>query len=160
METVGPMTTTEPLDARDLHGRRNDDIHKAGKHRAENKARIAERHGDAACEGCSHAAEEGKRAAKEDRAAEFRKEQVDERADACAEECRGRAERAAGRAVGDDRNDERRCHDGQQLLDSEEDRLAEFRPVLDSEDHVHDWFPRSVFLVLLMWFCIQACLRR
>ena len=150
----------EPLDARDLHGRRNDDIHKAGKHRAENKACIAERHGNAACEGCSHAAEEGKRAAKEDRAAEFRKEQVDERADACAEECRGRAERAAGRAVGNDRNDERRRHDGQQLLDGEEDRLAEFRPVLDSEDHVHDWFPRSVFWVLLMWFCIQACLRR
>lgn len=50
----------DPADAREFDGDRNDDVHKTREHRADEKAQIAKRHRNAACERCRHRADESK----------------------------------------------------------------------------------------------------
>ena len=135
----------DPANTGNFNDNCNQNVDKSCQNGAYDQAGIAERHGHAACKRGGHAAEEGEGAAEEDRAAEFGEKQVDECADACAQQRGGGAESAAGGAVDDDGHDQCRGHDGQKLLNRKDQRLAEFRLVLYSVDHVHCFVLRLIY---------------
>ena len=109
---------------------------------APQRAQIAQGHGGRAGKGGAHGADEGEGGAKKDGALGTGEQQIDNGAKTCAEEG-GSGAHAHGEAgvchgIVDDSGDSQSSgHNGQQLLESENDALGEFGLVLDAEDELH-----------------------
>ena len=111
----------DPCNPCEFYNDCDDNIHKAGKNRAQNQAEEAELHGNAACKGREHGADESERRAEKHGAAEFGEQKVHKCADSCAHERGGR-----GQAVADDIRHGDGCrHNCQQLLHCKHEHLAE-----------------------------------
>ena len=134
-EPVDPFHADEPDDERDH------DIHQTGQRRAEDEAEIADGHAGRTGKRSGHGADEREGRAEEHGALFPGEEDVDERADAGAEQrgCGVHGVRAGETriAVDDERHNERCRHDGEQLLDGEDDQLAELRLVFYVVDEFH-----------------------
>ena len=127
-----------PARADELYYNGNGYIHKSGERHADNQSPITE---VAGC-GCTQRAEEGEGRAEEHRALKAREQQVHYRAQTCAEE---RRSRVAGkvrdvldalvlvlnrRAADENRDEQRRRHNRNHLLEGEDEVLAERRSLM------------------------------
>ena len=123
----------DPPDTRDLYDDRDDNVNQAGEDGTDDQSGIADGDRGGTAESCEHGTEESEAGSEENGAPELREEQVNDRADAGAEEGR-----ALAHAVSDDAGHrDGRGQNGQQLLQSEDDQLAEFGFVVDLVNKIH-----------------------
>ena len=127
----------DPCDACKFHDEGDHNVDKTGKDRTDDDACIARFRGHSAGKRGKHGAEEGEGRAEEHRAAELREEQINDGADACAKQRRRLAHAVADNGGHGDGGRK----DGKQLLERENDQLAEFGFVFDSVDKIHDLVP-------------------
>ena len=110
----------DPVYADELDNSSDDDIYESGEECTDDEAEPAERHRNAACEGCEHGVDECERRAEEDRALSLGEQQVNQSADAGAEHCGGRSQ-----AVADDHRDrDGGGENGEHLLERKDHQLA------------------------------------
>ena len=133
----------DPLDTAELDNHGNDHIHETGDQSTDNQSCVADGDGCSPAEGGEHGTDECEGRTEKHRTGALGEEQINNGADTGAEEGR-----RGTHAISDNcRNCDCRRHNGQQLLQGEEDNLAEFRLVLDSIDKIHTVFSFSFCLL-------------
>ena len=132
----------DPLDAHQFNDQGDQHVDETGHGGADDETHITGLGGCGTREGGAHGADEGEGGAQEHGALEAGEELVDQRADTRAQQSGGGAHlrgegghRAAG--VDDDGHHQGGGHDGQELLDGEDDDLTGLRSVLDAVDEFH-----------------------
>ena len=131
----------DPFNANKLDHNRDCYVNETCKDRADKDSEVAEAHRGSACEGCAHRADEGEGRAEEHRTAELGEELINDCAYARAEKRCGCGHTVTydcghGDGCGDDR---------QELLNGKDDKLGEFRSVVDAIDKI-------VFHFFLLFF--------
>ena len=129
----GRHQLVDPGNADKLNDQRDDNVNQTCDNRTENESEASKGHGYTACERGAHRTEKCEGRAEKYGAPELGEEQVNESTDAGTEECGGRGHTVSD----DDRDDQCRRHNGEQLLNGKDDQLVELRFVVDIVDELH-----------------------